>query len=328
MIARVMALFSPGVFVPKGEEFSIYEVEVEGYKVKLYPPQGSGLPDNEQPGGALSINDVPTLLADVVWVDFIKDNLERREGHPPEPSDELVGNVVNDFLLRLRHVTRSGYIRPLKFPLTQWKLTYLKDDGSPLEKETGVSGGRGHGMNSFSWVAFTKDMWHTMMRIKEDPPPWDELLLDASVELPNIGPAIVLAAITLEVFISNVLDKLAIHKGISPSMWSWLNNRGDYDKNPHVEEQFDVLLKELTGHSLKEEQELWKLFMDVKSARNKFVHEGKPKLGKKVVNEDTARVLVDGANRIIAKVREWTPQELQWPEYRHNMKLAISQTVG
>lgn len=70
------------------------------------------------------------------------------------------------------------------------------------------------------------------------------------------------------------------------------------------------------------------LMLSLKAARNKFVQEGKPKLGKKEVNEDQAKILVNGANRIIAKVREWTPKEVQWPEYRHQLKLTISQNLG
>jgi hypothetical protein len=329
MIARVMALFSPGVYIPQGEEFQVYDYEGDGYKIRVYPPQRSGLPPSQAPGGEISINGVPGVLSDMVRLDFIKDSFERREGFAPEPSDEMVGKVVNSFLLHLRFVTRGAYIRPLNFPYTKWNLSYLKDDGSPLEPEPKLSRGRGYGMATpFSWIVFNKEMWAAMHQKDAEPPPWDGLLLDASIGLPNIGAAIVLAATTLEVFIEHLLDKLATHKGISSDLWSWLTDRGDYTKNPHVEEKFDILLKVLTGHSLKEDQTLWKLFKELKTARNTFVHDGIAKLGGKELNEDAAKTFVDGANRIIAKVREWTPQELQWPEFKQKLQLTISMPIG
>ena len=63
-----------------------------------------------------------------------------------------------------------------------------------------------------------------------------------------------------------------------PELWRWINQRGDWRREPTVEEQYDTLLKVLTGHTLKEDQDLWELFKHLKTARNSFVHEGMAKV--------------------------------------------------
>jgi hypothetical protein len=81
--------------------------------------------------------------------------------------------------------------------------------------------------------------------------PWDELILDALARLPHVGAAVVLGFSALEVRIEAALNDLARLYGVRPEVWEWINDRGP--KEPAIIEQFDSLLKAVTGRSLKED---------------------------------------------------------------------------
>jgi hypothetical protein len=94
-----------------------------------------------------------------------------------------------------------------------------------------------------------------------------------------------------------------------------------------VEDQFDVLLKEFSGHSLKEDAVLWEAFKNLKSARNTFVHEGTATVGNAAITKDDARVLVARVDEIIAKIREWIPADMRWPVPEVKVQMEFSQTL-
>ena len=147
-----------------------------------------------------------------------------------------------------------------------------------------------------------------------DIPVWDALRLDAQGALPSVGTAIVLAATSLEVFISTLLDKLAAKKGVSEHLWTWITDRnGRILQQPSVEEQFDVLLREFSGHSLKEDAALWEAFRNLETARNTFVHEGTARVGSAAITKEEAGKLVMQVDSIIARVREWILEDIRWP---------------
>jgi hypothetical protein len=73
--------------------------------------------------------------------------------------------------------------------------------------------------------------------------------------------------------------------------------------------------KILTGHSLKEDSQLWESFQNLKSARNKFVHEGVARIGETIVTEAKAMELVNRVNDIIKWVRRCLPEASKWPEF-------------
>src|SRR5262249_862006 len=149
----------------------------------------------------------------------------------------------------------------------------------------------------------------------------------AQHDLPRIGPAVVLAATALEVFIARKLDELASLKSLSQELWSWINDRGSYLREPTVEEQYEVLLRFFTGHSLKSEAALWKSFMNLKTARNSFVHDGVARAGGVPLSIEDARNLVTGASNVIAKVREWLPEELHWPIFSHHAEVRMLKNI-
>jgi hypothetical protein len=160
-----------------------------------------------------------------------------------------------------------------------------------------------------------------------EPPQWEVLLLDARAALPEISAAVVLSATALEVFITSILDRLAAKRGVSAALWNWINDRGFFLKEPSTEEQFDFLLKELCGHSLKEDAELWGAFKAIRRARNTFVHGGVPlgSQGQITLNETTQ--LVINAQKIVAFVKSHLPDDLKWPTFQYKFETKIIQQI-
>lgn len=83
----------------------------------------------------------------------------------------------------------------------------------------------------------------------------------------------------------------------------------------------------MTGRSLKEESLLWEGFKNLKATRNSFVHGGVAKLGNKSTSLTDALQLIGRAEEIITKIREWIPEDCQWPVFKHEMKFKISKIL-
>lgn len=323
MLARLFVLLPFRLSVPEGEQFPIYEYVDEGCGVRVYPPRRSDRPLPQEGVDEIRMDGMPAFQADVLHVDFHKETFDRSKGPLCDPPEQVIRRAVNSFLLRLRHVARAPQIRPLNFPWVSWRIRYLNDDETELEKDENLVRGRGTFQLSLSWIALNKKVWEDVhsLPINFESPAWEGLLLDAQEELPAIGPAVVLAATALEVFISYVLDGMAEIKAVTPDLWRWISQRGDWLRQPTVEEQYDTLLKILTGHTLKEDHKLWESFMHLKAARNSFVHEGVAKVGGAPVTLESVQKLIASASEIVVQVRSWIPSELHWPEFKHAIQI-------
>ncbi|MCI0564534.1 MAG: hypothetical protein MN733_39200 [Nitrososphaera sp.] len=329
MIARLFVLLPFNLTVPDGEQFNIFQYEDSGYKVRVYPPTRSERAPAIDGPQQLKIDGVPAFQVDVLWIDFIKESFDRHSGSPCDPSEEFMKRAVNSFLIRLRHVCNAPQVRPLNFPFVPWRLQYLNDDETELVKDEKLVRGHGTIQLKFTLIVLNNKVWNDIHKlpVNYEATPWESLLLDARGELPSIGPSIVLASTALEVFIAKILDKLATRKNTPPELWKWINERGDWLRQPTLEEQYDFLLKFLTGHSLKEDQVLWDAFKNLKTARNSFVHEGIAKVGGAPLNVEVAGKLVASATLIIQKIREWVPEELHWPQFKYEFKVEASQQI-
>lgn len=174
---------------------------------------------------------------------------------------------------------------------TDWTLRYLNDDGSELDQKKGLFRG-----NFFKRIDCSCTALWDAITPEYEVPPWVSLLLDAEQVLPEVGPSVVLGATALEIFISSILNPLATDSSIQPELWGWINSRNQWMANPSVAEQYDTLLGVLLGFSLKEDNDLWKAFSNLKKARNSFVHEGVAKVGGKPLSEDDVKILLENAN--------------------------------
>jgi len=329
MIARLHVILPFSLTIPKQEQFPVYEYSAGDYKVITYPPKISEeLKRSTDDAAQVSINDAPAVQADVLHVEFHKDSFERAVDGKCDPPEGLIQKVINSFLVKLRFVTRASQIRPLDFPLASWNLRYLNDDETELEEREGLVRGRFGRKFSFSWIELNKDLWEAIHSLPPDyiPPQWDSLLLDADAALPQVGPSVVLSATALEVFISHILDQIAQKSSIPPELWNWLNTR-EWLREPTAEEQFDDLLRILSGKSLKEDGALWKAFKNLKAARNSFVHEGTARIASNQVSENDAAAFIKQAHQIIKFVKDNLPKELHWPEFRFNIKIQTTQRI-
>ncbi len=329
MIARLYIVLPFRFLVPTGNIFAAYHYEEDGYLVMHYPPMRSQ-ELAKAPSPEILVDGREAIVADVLQIDFKKTELDRTSGNQCDPPFSLLERSVNSFLTVLRFVTRAGQIRPVNFIQEHWRVHYLNDDGSELEEEEGLVRSRGTLTFSISYAVVDEYIWDQLHRLPSDyqPPPWDGILLDAFDALPDIGPAIVLAATSLEVFISSILDLLAEKNKIPIELWTWLNGR-DPLKQPSTEEQFDQLLRLIGGASLKTDARLWERFKNLKGARNSFVHDGVARIGKTsdALTLNQARDLVMAAPDIVRFVRNLVPEELRWPEFDHKIELSWTQEL-
>jgi len=264
-------------------------------------------------------------------IDFYKEDFDRTAAGPIDPPEDVIQRAVGDFHIRLRFTTRAAHASTVSFPWNQWRLEYTKDEGSELEAQEGYVKARGRSRLRWSFIGISPEVWDNAFRLRSEfeVPSWDGLRLDAIAALPNVGTALVLAATSLEVFLSVLLDDLASSKRLSDSLWKGITTRdGRILQQPSLDEQFDVLLKELTGHSLKEDAALWEAFKNLKSARNSFVHESVGRIGNRTLSGDEAAVLVGRVDSIIAKIREWIPEDMKWPVPQANVNLEWTTPIG
>ena len=153
------------------------------------------------------------------------------------------------------------------------------------------------------------------------------LFLDAKAQFPEIGPSIVLAATALEVFISYVLNSIVVKSKIPLELWNWISDRDFWLKQPSEEEKYSILLKILLGISLKDNNELWEVFKNLKKARNSFVHGGIAKIGKETLDVKKAQKLIEKAREITLYIREHLPSEIQWPKYDYKFEVELLKKI-
>jgi hypothetical protein len=227
VLARLYILMPYTLTVAEGEQFRVYERQEGDYKVRFLPPQRDpALMFGRQPS-ALTLNGKPAFEANVMRIDFQKEEFDRTAAGPIDPSEDVIRRAVDDFHARLRFTTRAAHASTVSFPWNQWKLDYTKDDGSELETPKGYVRTRGSIQLQWSFIGISPEIWDNVFALPFgfEVPVWDGLRLDALAALPSIGTALVLAATSLEVFISVLLDDLVSRQSLSDSLWTWITTR-------------------------------------------------------------------------------------------------------
>ena len=204
----------------------------------------------------------PTFRANVLQIVASKAVFDRQHG-ADDPPLVFWFESVNSLLARLRSVGRSPILHAITHQSTFYVIEYLDDNGVLLPKDETKTRRRFSAFFSdkVSWL--TNDAWQAVASIPTTEfqlKPWEALLLDAIDLLPDSVPAVVLCAAALEVLIEDALKVLAPTDRISELLRDFINDRGDYRKEPSVEEEFDSLLFALTGESLKSNNTLWEAF--------------------------------------------------------------------
>jgi hypothetical protein len=330
MLAKLSVLLPFELTVPLGGKFTVYGYEEGGYSVQFDLPSRSDKQPTPEAEDKVLVNGVPAIQADVISITFGKETFSREIASPVDPPEDFIRKTLRGFLERLKYVTKSERIKLDDFPNCQWTIRYLNDNGTELEKDESRRRALHSRKFSFAGIGCDPALWDMLFTLPPDfeGPPWHTLLLDAKAALPHVGTALVLAATALEVFIEELLNRLANATPIPGPLWNWINDRGEWQKQPSVEEQFDLLLKVLTGHSLKENNDLWEGFRHLRKARNSFVHEGVAKmLGGTMATLADAGALVSKAEGIISKVREWIPEQDRWPVFESKFEFQFQKQL-
>ena len=316
--------------LPTGTEYSCYAIQLDGYEVTVEVPARSDRPSSPEVPEHIFLNGKPALVADVLTVSFRRDSFNRQALSEIDPPATTINAVIKSFLERLKFVARAPQVRPIQFPQCRWHLSYLTDERTELKKEDAFIRGRGTAQFSFSYIACDPALWDQVFSLPHEfeAPPWHTLLVDSRGALPHVGTAVVLAATALEVFISDVLHKIATESTLPADLWGWITDRGDWQKEPSVEEQYSILLQVLCGHSLKEDGTLWEAFKNLRKARNSFVHEGVAMVGKKPLQASGAMNLIERADQIVSRVREWMPEEHRWPKFEHAVQMRFQKLIA
>jgi len=332
MIARFQILLPQPLLVPAGVEYPPIELEHRGYAIRVGTPYKAELDpaqlhqESTVPVGALSLalspavdqpvsptttlDGGPAVLADALPIEVIADEFDRTKG-TDDPPDEVAFEVANSVLTRLRTLGRSFEIVPVTPESTVWLKTFLNDDGTELEVDPTKYRRRGGGSFIAKLHAVPENMWRAVDTLSFDhqPKPWEDLLLDAAEILPRIGPSIVLMSAAIETRIDTALDILAETAGWNEEFWKWFRKRNkDFWKEPSVNEQLSVVLRGLTGRSLKDEPRLWEGHVKIRKARNAFAHEGVAAIGDEPVDLEKARELRRLAEEIVDWIESLLPE--------------------
>ncbi len=352
MIARFQVLIPFVLFVEADlhECVSPEEVIIGDLRALIYPPHRSKLevgdssgesetPPNEvprrldaadpqSPVQGVEIGGRPAIIGDVLRIDFFRDQFDRSGTIVNHPLIDMGFNLANSWLRRFRTLNRIAWAKPLAKNEVPWKIEILNDDGTPLAREEDKWRQLLGSATKLNLTALDKHIWTaiTSLPTSYESEPSDELLLDAYALLPQVGPAIVLAYTAIETRAARALDRLAALTGQNPALWSWLTNREDYTKDPSTSEQLDVVAKALTGKSLKDDQRLWQDFQNLRSARNRFVHEGRAIIGRSGIAVDANRAgeLVKSAELIIDWLENLLPQDERRPRFQSPNSFSVA----
>jgi hypothetical protein len=326
MLARFRTLLPYPVLLSSGEVFPPEEYEDGALRFKVHPPyqtEACVQPANGSRAATLDatnalnpaqsaivdlrvrIDDKPViecnaLQIDVYGADFNRQSAQLGPGSC-DPSSESLFSIANALIDRIRAVTRSCNLLPITPSHASWRLDYLTDDGESLPSDIGKRRAVIHDRIELGAPCLTAAQWQAAKGLSRSykAKAWEVLLSDAEYHLPDVAPAIVFAAAGLEALIGHALSTLAPKDQPAASLWTFINDRGDFHKEPSVKEKFDVLLSALSGYTLKSENKLWEAFDHLRQARNSLVHEGVATVGK-----DHRLVTVDRAYELIALAKE------------------------
>jgi hypothetical protein len=317
VLAKLQVSLPFEVAVLRDAQYDSEEYMEGSYLVKIEVPFCSGAPGRLDRPDEMLFDGQPCDSADALVIWFEKESFDRRVGHTMDPPDSLVQQVLDRFVRRLRFISEAKDARPFNFTSVRWSLTYLNDEKAALDKQEGLLRKRHGSRFTYSTIWCDHEVWNAtrLLPTDFDVPAWHEILVDAQACLPHVGSAVVLAATALELFITEVLNRMAKNSNVAPPLWNWIIGRKANE--PFVDEQFDTLLTVLCGHSLKEDPALWEIFKNLKSARNNYVHTGIAQVSREALplSPDQSQLLIQGARKIVERVTGWLPADARWPVF-------------
>lgn len=272
------------------------------------------------------VNGENAYPANLFEIHVRRDAFDRRPRNPSNPlaGDTLVEEffaVANQCLHSIRRIVSTPVVKPIWPVTTFWRIDFLADDGEPLPEDRANVRRRMLAPTRWQACGLTREAWQKAHSTVDNPHrPWETLILDAEAILPEVGPAVVLAAAALETLITIALDELASTTAVPPDLWDWINDRGDYRKEPSVVERYDILLRMIAGVSLKDDPALWEAFDQLRAARNSFAHRGVATIGKRrpePLTPQKADELIKTAKQIVLRVETLLPASARTERLRN-----------
>ena len=160
MIARLRILLPFAIAMPEKENLPLHAFDRGPYHVRVHPPYRAILdpheaelrstlslleiaenlsPSTNPPADEIvQVNGVPTYDANVLQIEFTKDEFDRSRrtnaaSNQGLPLAELGFEVANEFLQTLRTMVRASAISFLGSDRTYWELAYFSNDGKLLD---------------------------------------------------------------------------------------------------------------------------------------------------------------------------------------------------
>ena len=343
MIARFHVLLPFPLYVAP-ETIDSIEIDWHGLRTRVFPPFQSVDPTGKRPltdlkpallqqaSGEVVVNGNPTIRANLLRIEICAPEFDRRmlkEGSPNDPPLETFFAVANWWLARLRSAVNAAYVSPIS-DSEPYLLEFLDDDGNELPDERPHKYRQRFGRHIRAEITtIDSDLWSFIEELPFDykSPVYQDLILDAYAAWPEIGSSLVLALASLETIVERALAAAASGEGTRFSgLWNWVSdNQGRRDKAPSLRDQYDELFKIVTGKSLKTDNpDLWEAFMNLKEARNNFIHEGKATIGDKPVTLRQAGELIDKAAEIVRWVEQMLPTSERPAHFQKRYRVEVS----
>ncbi len=327
MIARWLILLPRDIYMPLEDAFEPITLEFGEHLVTVWPLLQANISagdlawPHETPAveailglhaveptasPAAVIGGSPTFRANLLVLDFLRQEFDLSQA----PAVDAALQLANWLLASLASTAGARLMDWLDPDRTPWRLAYLTDDNKPAPSaeqrpnfRARVPMSAGPALTAADWETIGKAPIHL----------WNMLILDAKACAPSDDTGIILAYSALEVFIAWALEQYVASGAMDRSLFKWITDRGNYAKDPSLPEQFDQLLKAVSGRTLKSEKTLWEGFQLLRKARNDLVHTGEARINGKPLEPRQARWFVQIAADVIDWVEQGLPEDLRRP---------------
>src|SRR5207247_889140 len=124
-----------------------------------------------EPG--VTIDGRASFRANALQIDVLKTDFDRRAPAPgfdgaDDPSVDMLFEVANSLIYRLRSVIRASGIYPVVKQNSCWRIEFLTDAGEPLPPEPGLARARNGGAFAFSMTPLVEAIWQAAAGLPRD----------------------------------------------------------------------------------------------------------------------------------------------------------------
>jgi len=202
MIARVGIHLPVSLWLAEDTTLEPLHVEYAGTKLTIHAPMQSSFDIRPDEQGSFNVNALIGQLqpvakprryeyvkmngrfvwhADLLQIDFHRDEFDSRKGASEDPPPVVVQQVVQNIVSRLRYTTGAPEFREFGLHETYWITRYLNDDGTELAEAAEFIRARVHAPFKFVFSGVDTHSWQAsrLLTFGFQPHPWERLYLDA-----------------------------------------------------------------------------------------------------------------------------------------------------